>query len=289
LSEERPEQTAPAGLVVLGVAGSGTSIAGQIAATIGLAPPSGDLMGADRYNPTGYWESRALSRLDDLLLSQWRCNWWLAPPAITPEMVYRLRGFTYLAAGAFVGTFPQAPWMWKDPRLTVLLPFWDHVLGSQPLLFVHRTPGTVARSLEARDGFGTTHALAIWERHTRLALSAMAGHRVLVSSYERLWSDPDRWRSELAAYCADAGLPVELPSDRVDAVVTRDSGLSEIDGVVSRGQVALFDIVRSLEGPHRSFPRLDLPPEDKTVSETIASLWRRTLRRSTKTYLTALG
>jgi hypothetical protein len=274
----------PAGLVVVGVSRSGTSIATELVASLGLHPPQHDFMGADRHNPTGYWESRALSRLDDLLLTQWRCTWWLAPPSITPEMVYLLRGYSYLAASTFFGTFPAAPWVWKDPRLTVLLPFWDQILGRQPVLLVHRDPRGVAESISARDGFSSAEALAIWERHTRLVLAALRGKTVAVASHSRLRDDPEQWREDIARFCVWAGLTIATPTASAQAKVlhlaSADSNIA-----LSRSQASLYDTVRALEGTHMAFPAVDLPPEDASVGRSIAALWRRTLKGETKTYL----
>jgi len=289
LAESSAQGTGPAGLIVMGVARSGTSVSTQIAASIGLAPPQDDLMGADRYNASGYWESRSLSRLDDLLLAQWRCTWWLAPPAITPMMIHQIRGFSYLAAAAFVGTFTETPWVWKDPRLTMLLPFWEQVLGHQPVLFVHRDPGEVAASLARRDGFSMAEALAVWERHTRLALAALIGRPVVVSNYSRLCDDPDGWRSELAVFCGAMGLPVQIPADSAERLVRAPTSPTAAGVSLSAGQAALYAAVRALEGSHTTFPKVRLPPEDKSVGREITSLWRRTLRRSQKTYVSALA
>jgi len=274
----------PTGLLVVGMSGSGTSVATQISSTIGLHAPSGDLLGPDRFNRSGYWESRALSRLNDLLLTQWRSNWWLAPPNVTSKMVYELRGFTYLAAQAFIGTFTETPWLWKDPRLTVMLPFWDEVLGKQPVVFVHRNPLEVAGYLQRRDGFGGPEALAVWERHSRLALAALAGRPVCVMSYEDLVLDADSWRDGLQSFCQAVGLSVKSASPSVAGLVGVDKEPPPSTRTLSESQRSIADLLRELQGRHRAFPEIELPPEGKTVSENITALWRRTLRHSPRTY-----
>jgi hypothetical protein len=267
--------TEPAGLVVVGVVRSGTSIATALATSLGLVPPGSDLMGADRHNPTGYWESRALSRLDDLLLGQWDANWWLAPPAVTPEMVHRLRGYSYLAASTFAATFPDAPWVWKDPRLVALLPFWDQVLGRQPALLVHRDPREVAQSISRRDGFSVGEALAIWERHTRLVLAALAGRRVAVSNYAEICDDPGPWRGRLASFCGRAGLGITLPRSPAGPYVVGRQRPMASEVTLSAGQALLYETLRSLEGIHKAFRAVDLPAESPSVAHALASLWRR--------------
>lgn len=276
LSPDGGAPTQPAGLLVLGVVRSGTSVATELAASLGLHAPGGDLMGPDRHNPTGYWESRALSRLDDLLLGQWDANWWLAPPAVTPEMVHALRGYSYLAASTFAATFPDAPWVWKDPRLVALLPFWDQVLGRQPALLVHRDPREVAQSISRRDGFTVAEGLAIWERHTRLVLAALAGRRVNVSNYAQICDDPGQWRGALASFCARAGLDIRPPRAPAGPLVLDRRRPMATDVALSASQAGLYETVRSLEGTHKAFPAVDLAAEGASVEPALAALGRRT-------------
>jgi len=194
-------------------------------------------------------------------------------------MLDHIEEFAGLATAVFRVAFPRAPWAWKDPRLTVLLPFWERVLGTQPVLFPHRDPGGVARSICRRDGLSPDLGLAIWERHARLALAAMAGRSVAVASYSRLCADPEGWRSEMASFCADVGLSVQVPSDSARAYVLDVPAPTSDEIPLSAAQASLYDIVRSLEGTHLEFPRIDAPREDASVGRRIAAISRRTRTR----------
>ena len=261
------------GLVVAGVGRSGTSVATQLVATLGLRVPSGaDLMRPNNGNPTGYWESTSLARLNDDLLRRWGSNWWQPPGVVTSDMVDALDELVGPATAAFLAAFPNQPWVWKDPRLTVLLPFWERILGRQPVLFPHRDPREVAHSVSMRDGVPLVSSLAIWERHTRLALIALRGRQVAVVSYDRLRRDPRGWRSDVAVFCSDAGLPVhELASSAEDIVVPRDTGYADRIQL-SAAQESLYEIVRSLEGFHSAFSRVDPPVEDEVVAMRLAEI-----------------
>ena len=260
------------GLVVAGVHRSGTSIATRLAASIGLRlPPEGDLMPGNEGNPDGYWESDSLADFNDRLLLRWGHSWRRPPAAITPALLEQVADAREPAAAAFAAVFGAEPgWVWKDPRLAILLPFWEQVLGVNPVLFPYRAPQAVARSIAHRDGVTYMQGLAVWERCTRLALSALAGRRVAMTDYGRLLADPGGWRDALVEFCRDAGLAVEPGTESVDELM-RTPGSSP-DGWLSPQQAALAGLVQGLEGFHASLPAAELPPESEWVDDALVSL-----------------
>jgi hypothetical protein len=161
-------------------------------------------------------------------------------------------------------------WVWKDPRLTVLLPFWDAVLGVQPVLFVHRSPEAVAASIRKRDGLSTAQAMALWERHTRLALASLAGRRVLVEGYGALCASPDEWLRRLVAFCSGAGLDVHEPSPSVDVGVRPSS--EDGAGARTAAQQALVARLEALDGPHHVLPETEIEPETLETRELLDSI-----------------
>ncbi len=184
------------GLLVVGVGRSGTSIATRLSLTLGLLPPrQSDLMPANYANPTGYWESVTLAAFNDALLAQIGATWWTPPPVETAALNTAPAEQRSEARQAFTAAFGcGSGWVWKDPRLTALLPFWDDVLGKQPVLVPVREPREVAASIAARDKLNAKQSLAVWERHTRLLWSALAGRQALICRYADLISDPTGWR-----------------------------------------------------------------------------------------------
>jgi hypothetical protein len=81
--------------------------------------------------------------------------------------------------------------VFKDPRLCLLLPYWRNLLPD-PLaaVLVWRSPITVARSLERRDGTPLPEGLALWERYNRRAIEGLAGVDTYVVDYESVITDP---------------------------------------------------------------------------------------------------
>jgi hypothetical protein len=261
----------PSGLLVVGVARSGTSVATKFAMSLGLHGPTGyDLFPPDRSNPDGYWESRSLMIFNERLLGRWGSTWAMPTPRVTPAMMAAAEPAVGFAAATFAAAFPLSPWVWKDPRLTVALPFWERVLGRQPVLFAYRDPREVARSTSARDPLSPAQSLAMWERNTRLALVAMSGSRVFAASYARLCADPTSWLAGVASFCTDAGLPVQVTSDPTSDLRPPRPTPTELS--LSADQARLFDLVRSLDGAHAELPRVDLPPEAESVGRTLETI-----------------
>ena len=260
------------GLLIVGVGRSGTSIAAKLASDLGLRlPRSSDLMRGNFANPGGYWESESLVGLNDRLLLRWNCSWWTPPPSITLSKLEALDDLKQDAIKVFTATFgTQDGWIWKDPRLTILMPFWEQVLGTNPICFPFRSPQAVARSLALRDGLTYEQGLAVWERHTRLALEALAGRQVAVADYDSLCTDPDRWQSDLMHFCREVGLAVYEPTESADRQVAESATSKQ--GWISDHQFLLFETLRSVTGFHPRFAALDLPEESTWVNDRLGEV-----------------
>jgi len=258
---------------VVGVGRSGTSIATRLASTLGLRlPRSPDLLPGNASNPDGHWESASLAELNDRLLARIDSTWWTPPAVVSPELVAKLAPLGNDAARAFEDVFGTSDgWLWKDPRLTVTLPFWADLIDAGRVLYPHRRPQAVAKSIAARDGLSYLQGLAIWERHTRLSLTACSNRSVAISSFELLSNDPERWTRNLAEFAEQVDLPVLLPQEKYGTLVRRVA--EPVSGWLSPQQQVLSTLLHDLGGNHKKF-RLPtpLPDESPWVAETLARL-----------------
>jgi len=216
------EEGFPSGpwVLVLGMHRSGTSALTGALGHLGLSLPAADDLVTGRYDNPVHYESHALTDVDDAILETLGGTW-SAPPLLRPgwhrspavlDMAGRARSAARLA-------FPQGgPLVWKDPRLCLLLPFWRSVLP-QPIVtvFVWRAPLAVARSLRSRQGFTTSLGLALWERYTRDALAALAGHDVYIVRYEELLGDPRGSLVSLVRWLGASGRVPGVADDRAVA------------------------------------------------------------------------
>lgn len=209
--------------VVLGMHRSGTSSVAGVLALLGAAAPR-SLMGPAADNPKGFWESYAVSDLNDRILATGDSNWadWRAFPQELSEP-FKADGVAVLRsefgdAGAIV---------LKDPRACRLYPFWRDVLGTAGyapfVLCPIRDPAEVQASLTHRNGMAAEDAVRLWLRHVLDAERFSRGQPRLFI----LWSDfLTNWRAELDRV-SHAG-PFDLPlnddqtAERVSEFLSQD-------------------------------------------------------------------
>jgi hypothetical protein len=233
------------------------------------------------WNPRGHFESRSLMHLDNALLSQAGRTWWYPPPtgdgyapvmdavSTTPAQARRV----------FRRVHRTTPWVWKDPRACVLLPFWRQALGTRlAAVIVFRNPLEVAESLERRHGLTPSFGVALWERYNRLLLAHAAGLPVLVSRYDDLVADAGRFTDAVGEFLA--GLGMALGTSGVDR-----SAASFVDPDLrhsshSRAEISdrapdadrVYEGLESVVGATTSFVPPPLPPEPPGVEEELLTL-----------------
>ena len=196
-------------LVVLGMHRGGTSAVAGTLHRLGVdfGPR---LMPANADNPAGYYEHNDVVNLHDRFLGRLGASWddpfppefdanvWpdLAPapglPSYREELIAILRRDFADEDGR-----PPAPlWGLKDPRLCLLLPWWEPLwaaLGSEPIfVIVLRSPEAVAASLGRRDGFSTGKSNLLWLQHLLRAERYTRGHCRCFVDYDNFLTD---WRA----------------------------------------------------------------------------------------------
>lgn len=220
-----PERTA---YLVLGMHRSGTSAVTQLLALAGARLPE-NVMPADQHNAKGYFEPWRIATFNDRRLRAGGSSWddIFAFP-YSPLAPREERTWLNEASALFEQEFGGAPLpLMKDPRVTVLLPFWRTVLaelevGARCVIPV-RHPLAVAGSLAKRNGFPLEKSLLLW---TAYMLAAEAYTRDLPRvfvSYDALLGD---WRAEVARIEAahGAALPrlTAKAGKAIDAFLTPD-------------------------------------------------------------------
>jgi hypothetical protein len=286
----------PKAIWLLGMHRSGTSIGTRMLALLGVENTLGEMIPPDEDNPKGYWESRALTSLNDRLLIALGCPWYA--PADAQEVGSRqkeLLGFDAEAHVALAEAFGTRTAVWKDPRLCVLWPYWKRLAGSpQAVVVIHRAPMEVADSLRRRNGFSTPFSLALWERHMRSALSASSDLPLHVDSYSGLLNDPHAWLGRVAEFLSSAGVDVKPVGFDVRQELLVPRAPLEEEGVFASfatpQQVELLAVLKTLEGSASAVSGDDLPPESATTTEVLRqaqALWRE--GRTTKALQRTVG
>jgi len=254
----------PAGpwLLVVGMHRSGTSAVTGALGYLGLAVP----VAQDRWAPSpdnpDHWESRALGNYDDALLERLGGTWDRPPdPSLDwesdPDLGIDGLGEAAEAAGK---AFPNpGPVVWKDPRSCLLLPYWlARIPKPVAAVFIWRSPLSVARSLQARDGMHLADGVALWERYNRSAVAGLVGVDTFVLRYESIIEDPVGKMGELIGWLED--LPQFAPhlphwnargaTAGISPELLRQHGSDE-SKILLGEQSRLVEHLDSLDGPHR--------------------------------------
>jgi hypothetical protein len=197
-------------VVVLGVHRGGTSVVTRALSALSVNIGY-DLMPATSDNLKGYFEDREINLLNIELLDAMGCSW---RTLIVPETPSELTEKFSRHARVLIGERFAASsiWAFKDPRVTRLLPFWQHVLTEAGFRVVYalsnRHPLSVADSLAKRDGMPRGQALGLWLMYQVSGLRAVLRNGGIVVDYDLMLQDPEAQLRRLSSFL---GLRCETP------------------------------------------------------------------------------
>jgi len=190
-------------LLVLGMHRSGTSAFTRAASLCGAALPAALLAPDAAINAAGFWESPAVTGLNDEILLHLGRRW--------SDIRALPTGWEQLAAGfapridaVLAAQFGDAELLvLKDPRLCRLLPLWRGALaraGIRPVaVLAMRHPLEVAASLNRREHLRPGTALLLWLRHFIEAEAATRDIPRLILHYDELLADGPAAMARLGA------------------------------------------------------------------------------------------
>jgi len=261
---------------------SGTSAATRLVNLLGLSTCiEEDLLNDQRGNAKGHWESISMVALNEHLLTEMGRAWWCPPRtgAAYELDLSRVSSDPAEARKAFGAVHRAEPWVWKDPRTSLTLPFWREALGA-PLacLVVWRNPLDVAASLHARDRLAISHGVALWERYNRLILSHVAELPVHLSCYDDIVADPVRWCESVAGFLESCGISWSgvIDGDKIRSFVDAElrhsrQGWLEFLSDYSASAV-VHDALETSVGAWASFESPDLPGEAPWVEAEFVAI-----------------
>lgn len=182
---------APPGVIVAGMHRSATSLTTAVLAGCGWQT-TGELMGASPSNPRGHFEDWDIHRLHESVLADRGLEW---------DSVAGLRHYARHPLGfdghesevaELVSRLRRAgrPWVWKNPRATLLLDAWAQALPEACVVLCVRSPAAVVDSLLRRQDRlkvpvngrlrrmrRLLRALSLWRSYNRAALRFARQHR----------------------------------------------------------------------------------------------------------------
>lgn len=184
-------------LLVLGMHRSGTSALTRVLNIAGAALPT-MLMGVNKANKKGHWESNTLVQYHDEILNELGSSWhdWQSLDLSSLSAKRRLE-ITQKIAGIIASEFSQAPlFVVKDPRICRFAPLFIEAMNEAGIdvrtILPFRNPLEVCESLEKRDGLKRTNAALLWLRHVLDAERASRELNRAFVAYNHLLED---WKS----------------------------------------------------------------------------------------------
>jgi GT2 family glycosyltransferase len=165
---------------------SGTSMIAHLLNICGLdlGPPE-RLLAPQGDNPLGFFENAEFLRINDALLAHFGGSW-RNPPVLADgwEQDFSLAPL-FQEARNLVDSFSQSPrWGWKDPRTTILIPFWKSLIPDLRFVICVRNPLEVAQSLGNRDGFSIEEGSNLWDFYMHSAIKDTGNASRVLTFYE---------------------------------------------------------------------------------------------------------
>lgn len=185
-------------VIVLGMHRSGTSVTMNVLNALGL-PLSDDLMPPTEFNEKGYFESWAISKIQDDILRAFGLTWAIPttvrplPPQWwhLPQVAPARRQLVELVTREFEKA--GNVWGFKDPRTARLLPMWKEIVAELGLeakyILVSRHPRDCVRSLQRRENMNPTQGELLWLEHNADAIAFTGGKVDAIVEYDRWFDD----------------------------------------------------------------------------------------------------
>jgi len=243
------------GVLVLGAFGSGTDLVSELLDRLGLHHGSFDP--GESARPEG--GSDELSRLNDALLVAAGGSSAVPPLTAPRELARRIDDRAPDAVRAFHRAFgiPSGfssngePWVWADPRLCFLAPFWVGALAISPLaVLVHRDPARTPPAEGGASGADDGEALERWGRYSRAALGSCEAIPTMVVSYESIVEDPPRAADRLVSFLRAHGVAVDGPARGRDRALPHPSSPARLGGLdvkAGSAEVVLHALLGKME------------------------------------------
>jgi hypothetical protein len=190
-------------ICIVGMHRSGTSMIAKLLHQCGLyLGPEDELLGANSGNADGHYEHKGFLQINDALLNHYAGSWEF-PPRLEPNWQEdtALAPLRAQAKALVLELSRRSPWGWKEPRTTVLLPFWKSVVPGLSFVICVRSPLEVAKSLAQRNKIPLEQGMVLWHRYMRAALQDSEGSPRMIVHYEDFFSDPEAQSERLARFC----------------------------------------------------------------------------------------
>lgn len=190
-------------ICIIGMHRSGTSMIAKLLHRCGLyLGPEDQLLGANSGNQEGHYEHKGFLKTNDALLHHFGGSWEF-PPRFEAhwEETIALDAVRVEARALVAGLADRSPWGWKEPRTTVLLPFWKSIVPDIRFVICVRSPLEVAKSMAKRNKIPIERGIILWHRYMRAAIEETVGCPRIFTHYEDFFVEPAAEADRLIQFC----------------------------------------------------------------------------------------
>jgi hypothetical protein len=224
-------------VIVVGMHRSGTSAISGMLSTLGVFMGKKLFSAQKGVNEKGFYENAAIVDLNEKAFDL--LNWtWDDPLANCFEKFDDtvVSSLEKQALELIKKEYQEQPiWGMKDPRTSLLLPFWIKVLAKSNIepcfILMIRKPNEVVGSLKKRDDFSDSKSLLLWINYTLSSYWQVKNEKFVIVSFDHLIGAPTEIIQQLKT---EFGLVIEHPEkqDFIDPKMQNqkqlDSGKSEL-------------------------------------------------------------
>lgn len=194
-------------------------------------------------NEKGFYESNKITYMNDDLLKSAGSAWftwkefnkeWFSSPDATKFHNLALANLQEVYGASYMPLL-------KDPRMCLLIPFWEQVLsvaGYGPkYVHVHRNPVEVAGSLQHWAGYDPAYGQILWLRYMLEAEAATRNKSRVFTSFHLLIQD---WQQVAQSVASKLDISWPSPSSQVNTEIDDflDSNLNHMAKSVPRSDAA---------------------------------------------------
>jgi hypothetical protein len=214
------------GIIVLGMHRSGTSAISGTLKALGVNLGNSLIKPQENVNEKGFYEAGPVIDINNSLLCHMGSYWDDLFPSRQAFPDDKNVSRLFERATKFISSeFNNGMWAIKEPRMSVLLPFWekvfDEVKKTYVFLYIFRHPEEVYASLHRRDGFSREKSYLLWLKYNLEAEFNSRGYTRHCLEYTDLFDDVEKKINDM-----QGALNIEFPKPYAQAKASLDEFLT---------------------------------------------------------------
>jgi len=169
---------------------SGSSLlAGMLAKNGFDVGPAEELLAPKPDNPKGFWERKDVIELNERIIGGEHNSHLVPRLERESELSKELQKCIEDLAGELSN---NSVTLLKDPRFCITLKYWMPYLDNPKIVFLHRDPMEVAKSLNKRQSYPIIGGLALWEFYNAAAVAQCANINTHYICFNELIAEPKK-------------------------------------------------------------------------------------------------